>query len=266
MEGRNKIGSILWGVVFILVGLGVAGNAFHLWDFKLFFNGWWTLFIIVPCSISVIQNGPKSGSIIGLIIGILLLLMQQEIVEWSTVGDLIIPIILVVIGLGFILKSNNRKCDHMFENDGSYCGYQNSTSETYTSSTDTTGSTAGSAFDQSSTQSTGSDYAKAKEISAVFGSRKVTYQNEVFTGATMNAIFGGACLDIRNASMSGNIEITATAVFGGVDILVPENVRVVANSVPIFGGVTNKAMNPIGDIKAVIHINATCMFGGIDIK
>ena len=82
----------------------------------------------------------------------------------------------------------------------------------------------------------------------------------------MNAIFGGACLDLRNAAMSGNIELVATAVFGGIDILVPANVRVMVNSVPIFGGVSNKAANPVGDIKAVLHINATCMFGGIDIK
>lgn len=270
MNERNRIGSILWGVAFILVGIGIAGNAFHIWNFELFFNGWWTLFIIVPCAISIIQNGPRSGSIIGLIIGILLLLMQQEIVQWSTVGDLIVPIILVVIGLGFILKSNNRRNAQSFENDGGFCDFQNCGN---TASDTVTGNDSGFTADGTYTQSDGfenasgsGEYGKAKEISAIFGSRKVTYQNEIFTGATMNAIFGGACLDLRNATMSGTIEVVATAVFGGIDIMVPANVRVVVNSVPIFGGVSNKALSPVGDIKAVIHINATCMFGGIDIK
>lgn len=262
MNSRNRIGSMLWGAAFILVGIGIAGNAFHIWNFDLFFNGWWTLFIIVPCSISIIQNGPRSGSMIGLIIGILLLLMQQEIVQWSTVGDLIVPIILVVIGLGFILRPHNRRNAQPFENDGGFSDFQNSGS--YTSG-ETSGETYTHTSSFSGTAGSG-DYGKAKEISAIFGSRKVTYQNETFTGATMNAIFGGACLDLRNATMSGNIEIVASAVFGGIDILVPENVRVVVSSVPIFGGVTNKAMNPVGDIRAVIHINATCMFGGIEIK
>ncbi len=258
MNNRNRIGSVLWGVAFILVGVGIAGNAFHIWNFDLFFNGWWTLFIIVPCAISIIQNGPRSGSMIGLIIGILLLLMQQEIVRWSTIGDLIVPIILVVIGLGFILRPNHRRTAQPFENDGGFSDFQNSSSYTSEETYAHTGGFSGA---------TGSsDYGKAKDISAIFGSRKVTYQNEIFTGATMNAIFGGACLDLRNASMNGNIEIVASAVFGGIDILVPENVRVVVSSVPIFGGVTNKAMNPVGDIRAVIHINATCMFGGIEIK
>lgn len=258
MNNRNKIGSVLWGIAFILVGVGIAGNAFHIWDFDLFFNGWWTLFIIVPCAISVIQNGPRSGSMIGLVIGILLLLMQQELIQWSTVGDLILPIILVAIGLGFILRPNHRRETPPFENDGGFTDFQNNSEDTF-------GGTYTHANGFSGTTGS-SDYGKAKDISAIFGSRKVTYQNETFTGATMNAIFGGACLDLRNASMSGNIEITASAVFGGIDILVPENVRVVVSSVPIFGGVTNKAVNPVGDIRAVIHINATCMFGGIEIK
>jgi len=184
--------------------------------------------------------------------------MQQNGIGWSTIGDLIVPLILVAIGLGFILRSNNRKSRHTYENDERFCDCQNAGS--YTAEENCTQS---SNFKEESNSYTGG---KVKDISAIFGSRKVTYQNETFTGASINAIFGGACLDLRNASMSGNIEISASAIFGGIDILVPGNVCVVVNSVPIFGGVSNKAMSPVGDVKASIHVNATCMFGGIDIK
>lgn len=259
MNTRNKVGNILWGLAFILIGLGFAGQAFDMWDFNLFFDGWWTLFIIVPCAIGIIQKGPNTGSIIGLTIGILLLLMAQDVVRWSTIGDLIVPLILVIIGLGFIFRNNHQHRHDNFGNDD-FCVFTDvNTNENTNGNTNNNGSGAFSGTEEKGT-------ANMKDISAIFGGRKVTYQNEPFTGANVNSIFGGVELNLRDAYMNGHIDIQVTSVFGGVEIFVPDNVRVEINSVPIFGGVTNKAVNPVGDIRALIHINATCMFGGVEIK
>lgn len=265
MNTRNRIGNVLWGLAFILIGLGFAGQAFRMWDFNLFFDGWWTLFIIVPCAIGIIQRGPHTGNIIGLTIGLLLLLMAQDIIRWSTIGDLIVPLILVIIGLGFIFRNNHQNRNHdAFANDD-FCVFNDVNTNTNTN--DNTNNNAN--FNNgsgvfSNTQEKGS--ANMKEISAIFGGRKVTYQNEPFTGANINSIFGGVELNLRDAYMNGHIDVQVTSVFGGTEIFVPDNVRVEVNSVPIFGGVTNKAMNPVGDVRAVLHINATCMFGGVEIK
>ena len=45
----KKVESILWGIVFIVLGLIIAGNVLGITNIKIFFNGWWTLFIIIPC-------------------------------------------------------------------------------------------------------------------------------------------------------------------------------------------------------------------------
>ena len=250
MNTRNKIGNVLWGVAFILIGLGFAGQAFDMWDFNLFFSGWWTLFIIVPCAIGIVQKGPNTGNVIGLTIGILMLLTAQDVIKWSTVGDLIVPLILVVIGLGFIFRNNRQHHQEFTFTNDDFCEFVD---------TNHNGTSAFSGTEEKGT-------ANMKDISAIFGGRKVTYQNEPFTGANINSIFGGVELNLRDAYMNGHIDIQVTCVFGGVEIFVPDNVRVEVNSVPIFGGVTNKAVNPVGDIRALIHINATCMFGGIEIK
>jgi hypothetical protein len=76
---RNRISNVLWGLFFIIIGVGFAGNLFFDWDFHLFFDGWWTLFIIIPCLISMIQNGFGTASTIGFIIGVLLLAQYYEI-------------------------------------------------------------------------------------------------------------------------------------------------------------------------------------------
>lgn len=51
-------------------------------------------------------------------------------------------------------------------------------------------------------------------------------------------------MDLRMAVIERDIRIDATAVCGGIDILVPSNVMVRVMSVPVLGGVSNKAPAP----------------------
>ena len=45
----NKISNLLWGCIFIVVGVIFGLNALNITSINIFFDGWWTLFIIVPC-------------------------------------------------------------------------------------------------------------------------------------------------------------------------------------------------------------------------
>jgi len=60
---RSRFATVLWGIIFITVGIFYAGDIFNLWDFKLFFHGWWTLFIIIPCLINIVENGFGTGNV-----------------------------------------------------------------------------------------------------------------------------------------------------------------------------------------------------------
>ena len=75
-------------------------------------------------------------------------------------------------------------------------------------------------------------------------------------------------MDLRNAIIRENVVIEAKAVLGGIDIFVPNYVRVVVNCTPILGGVDNRTITPYGaDEKTItIYLNATCVLGGIDVK
>ncbi|QHQ60814.1 hypothetical protein Ana3638_08575 [Anaerocolumna sedimenticola] len=225
---RIKTSNMLWGLFFILIGVGFAGNAFNLWNFELFFRGWWTLFIIIPCAISLIQNGFRVSNLAGLIIGIMLLMSSQGIVDGNVMGKLIVPFIFVLIGFSMIFK-NMFHGDRSLHIDVKYQG-------------------------------------GAAEHSAIFAGNRYQVTGEKFMGTTINAIFGGVDLDLRNAIIDEDIVINATAVFGGIDILVPANVKVKVSNVPIFGGVDNKAGTSPDPNAPIIFLNSTCMFGGIDIK
>ena len=78
---RERFSNILLGLVWILIAVGIICKAFGLWDFELFFDGWWTLFIIVPSFISIIKYGFGVVSTSALYVGVLFLLDRQGILE-----------------------------------------------------------------------------------------------------------------------------------------------------------------------------------------
>ena len=73
-------------------------------------------------------------------------------------------------------------------------------------------------------------------------------------------------MDLRMARIERDVRIDATAIFGGIEIYVPANVVVKVMSTPVLGGVSNKAMAPTEVPCHTLYINATCVFGGVDIK
>lgn len=59
-----------------------------------------------------------------------------------------------------------------------------------------------------------------------------------------------------------------TALFGGIELYVPENVRIQITGTPIFGAWEDKTHLPASKNPddPLLQINCTAVFGGIDIK
>ena len=78
----KKFKGVVWGILLVAIGALWCLDIVGILNFTLFFDGWWTLIIIVPSFIDLITEKNKTGSIIGLAIGVLLLLACQNI-AWS---------------------------------------------------------------------------------------------------------------------------------------------------------------------------------------
>ena len=72
MINMKRISDIMWGLIFIIIGVILGGNALDIFNINLFFDGWWTLFIIVPTFIGLVTDNDKIGNLIGLIIGLIM--------------------------------------------------------------------------------------------------------------------------------------------------------------------------------------------------
>ncbi len=224
----KKIGNLLWGLIFIAIGLIWGLNALGITNINLFFSGWWTFIIIIPCLIGLIKEREKTGNLIGLLIGVLLLLCAQGILSFDKIRKLFIPIILVIIGISFLFKelisSRWSKAVKTISEDG------------------------------------------LEEYAAVFAGQKIALKDDEFKGARLDSVFGGIDFDIREANVVEDKIIHTSSIFGGIEIYVPQNVNVKVKSTPIFGGVSNKTENKKGENIPTIYINAFCLFGGVDIK
>jgi len=101
----KKTSGILWGIVIIAVGIIWGLNSFELTDINIFFDGWWTLFIIIPSIVGIISEKDKSNSIIGLIIGVFLLLCCQNLLSFDLLVKIALPAVIVYIGVKMIIRS-----------------------------------------------------------------------------------------------------------------------------------------------------------------
>ena len=226
----KKISKILWGVAFIVAGVIFALNAFGITDIELFFDGWWTLFIIIPCLIGLFSERDKIGSLIGLAVGVFLLLCCQNVLDFDMLWKLAVPAIIVIIGLKLIF---------------------------------------GAVFGDKATKILEASRQNGENIKtgcATFSGQNLNFSGEPFSGAELTAVFGGVKCDLRNAIIERDCAINATSIFGGIDIFVPDYVNVKISSNSIFGGVSDKNHRPNNPNAVTLYINATCMFGGVEIK
>ncbi len=105
-------------------------------------------------------------------------------------------------------------------------------------------------------------------IFTVFGGVKRFVDAPDFQRADIFAMFGGIELDLRGAKIvNGTARIEANALFGGIEIRVPQNWSVELQGVGIFGGYEDKTIHPIGDENAApkVVIRGSAMFGGVSV-
>ena len=101
----KKTFGIIFGILLIAAGVLFAIEAFGIANINFSFDGWWTLFIIVPSIYGLITSKDKSGNIIFLAIGIYLLLAARGIIDYSALWKIIVPLIVIVMGVKIIVKT-----------------------------------------------------------------------------------------------------------------------------------------------------------------
>ena len=213
MNKRN----LFWGIVLIVVGILFLGRNMNWWNFSIFFEGWWTLFLIVPSIISLVRKESMGTSFLILVLGVLMLLASQNVIDWSTIWKVFLPIIIMVVGLSIIFGNRKVKTKKVKGNAKEYVAIFSGVDEVI--------------------NKIENDF----KMTAVFGGieldmRDVTLDSDLVIDCF--TLFGG--IDIR-LPKDVKVEVNGLPIFGGVENKYRNNheakVTVYINHTTICGGV-----------------------------
>lgn len=223
-------GKIVLGGLFIFFGVGMLLQQLGLWEFHNIISTWWPLILIFAGAMQLsAKSSSKTSGIILLLLGIYFQLKELDIIDVSLV-KFFWPILIIAIGVSIIMPS-------------------------------------GKARERFIGREVNQDVVDNVTVFSAVKSRNISRN---FRGGSLVTVFGGIDMDLRNADLSPDgARIDATAAFGGIDILVPPDWKVVIKGIPLFGGWSNKTnmneYNIEGQVK-VLTVNCFCAFGGLEVK
>lgn len=104
----------------------------------------------------------------------------------------------------------------------------------------------------------------------ILGSGRKSINSQNFKGGKVTTILGGADIDLHQSNLAeGQNSLELTAIFGGIDLIVPRDWKVIVNVTSIFGGFDDKRVlnaNQVYESNKVLIIRGTVIFGGGDLK
>jgi predicted membrane protein len=107
---------------------------------------------------------------------------------------------------------------------------------------------------------------------AIFGGIERRVHTNNFKGGQLTAMFGGVEMDFRSADIEGEeASIYVDAVFGGIELVVPDRWTVVWEGQNIFGGYSDETRAPLPDVAGAaprkrLILQGHAVFGGVAVK
>ncbi|HEY0873302.1 MAG TPA: DUF5668 domain-containing protein [Vicinamibacterales bacterium] len=101
---------------------------------------------------------------------------------------------------------------------------------------------------------------------AVLGGVTRGSNSSAFRGGELAAFMGGCEIDLRQAAINGEAVIDVFAMWGGIEIRVPEGWRVIGRVTPILGAFEDTTRSPQGETTHTLVVRGAVLMGGVDVK
>ena len=101
---------------------------------------------------------------------------------------------------------------------------------------------------------------------AVLGGVARGNNSRAFRGGDLTAVMGGCEIDLRQAAIDGEAVIDVFAMWGGVEIRVPEDWTIVGRVMPLLGGFEDKTRPPQGATMHRLVVRGLVIMGGVEVK
>jgi predicted membrane protein len=87
-----------------------------------------------------------------------------------------------------------------------------------------------------------------------------------FRGGDLTAIMGGCEIDLRQAAIDGEAVLEVFAMWGGIQIRVPDDWTVTGRVTPLLGGFDDKTRPPQGAAAHRLVVRGVAIMGGVEVK
>jgi len=245
MNGKKNParGPAIFGLILIVFGVLWILNNTEVIRFQ--FHEWWPL-IIIAIGLGHLINRQRFfdlGGWLFIIVGTAFFLTENHFVNRHELWKYW-PVLLVIAGIVLIF---NRSQWPLMSNK-SYC-------------------TADTGSDETKDEGGSSTAAEQINESAIFAGLERRITSKHFKGGTLSAIFGGMDINLVNAELSeGSAVLDATAIFGGITIIIPTSWVIEIHTTAIFAGVEQNCTNLQQNTGKRLIVNANAIFAGIEIK
>jgi hypothetical protein len=101
---------------------------------------------------------------------------------------------------------------------------------------------------------------------AVLGGITRSNNSRRFRGGDLTAVMGGCVIDLRQAAIDGDAVLDVFAMWGGIELRIPDDWTVVSRVVPLLGGFDDKTHPPPGESAHRLIIKGIAIMGGIEVK
>ena len=180
---RQSASQPLLAFLLIVIGVGyLLKNLEIIPEFTIFFDGFWTMFIMIPAIINIISGKSRRAGFIWLIIGLALLSTCVDALR--TFRPLLIPVFLILLGFMLFTKKGTVRYRRIY----------NKLSETYV---------------------------KYPVYRAFFSRRKLSSYDKSYVGALASAFCSEMTLSLSETEFSHPSVLDITAFLSTVDITVP---------------------------------------------
>jgi predicted membrane protein len=115
-------------------------------------------------------------------------------------------------------------------------------------------------------RSPGGDSNALVSAMAVLGGVSRGNNSAAFRGGELTAVMGGCELDLRHAAIDGEAVLEVFALWGGIEIRVPEDWTVVSRVTAVLGGVDDKTRAPQAAARHRLVLRGFVVMAGVEIK
>lgn len=226
---RQKAKKIIIGLILLALGIAWLGNAVDLWDFSVFFPGWWAALVMICFFVSVIGDGPNVINVLGMLIfGAVVLKSNGMIPDFVNLWLVAFALAVILFG-GKLMVSAFR------------------------------GSRRGSLHNEN--VSDGNSVPEGNSVSYAFASEILRFSGQTIHSCEYGVSFGSLTLDFSGAVFAEDASLSVSVNFGSAKILLPPGVKVSSQNRGMFASVQNHSEGNVS-----IPCEFDCTFGSIDVK